>query len=369
MKQLARIIATAITAVTLSLSAHAHKNLPQSAIETLNSAINMMDEGKLDVAADILQELYRMYPDSYSIPYELALTHMWNGNYNKAVELVSPLEKHPDCQPEVFSLLGSAYDELGDPKKALETYNRGLKLFPESGHLWAEKGIVWLRKNDALQALKNFEEGILADPDYAPNYYRAAPIYAQSNTPVWGLMYAEAHQFLSDKQDRLIQMSQLIRSIFENQVTIKGDTTYIKMTTIISNDMMSTLGHYEMGLMLGVDGIKNGWSLDGIKKMREAALTAVCVNPGDKSPDLNRMYILDYQRRVREAGHWDAYNIYVLGAAFPKECEAWFESKANEEAYERFADWCYDNPFILDKDHTIGRLAAEKSKTPSHKTC
>lgn len=360
-KRIFRIIALSFAATATAVSAYAHRNLPQTAIKTLNSAIEIMDDGKPDVAADILKELYRMYPDSYSIPYELALAYMWNGDFDSVVSVVSPLENHPDCLPEVFSLLGSAYDELGDYQKALDTYDRGLTRFPESGHLCVEKGIVWLRKNDVAKALDNFEHGISVDPGYAPNYYRAATIYADSGIPVYGLLYAEAHQFLSDNSDRNTQMAALIRSIYENQITVNGDSINIKLTNRMNKNMESPVNFYEIGIALGVDGVKNGWTLEGVKKMRATALSLIA---GMKTAEeLNRMYILAYQLRVKEAGHWDAYNIYVLGAAFPEECEEWFKSEANEAAFDRFAEWYRNNPFTLDNDHTVGRLAAELENT------
>lgn len=356
MKRIFRIITLSLAATAIAFSANAHKNLPPAALETLNSAIAMMDEGKPDLAADILQELYRMYPDSYIIPYELALSYMLSGNYEKVTEIASTLEDKPECLPEVFSLLGSAYDELGDYQKALDTYDRGLRRFPDSGHLWVEKGIVWLRKNELAKALDNFEHGISVDPGYAPNYYRAASIYANSTIPIYGLMYAEAHQFLSDKTDRNIQMAELIRNIYENQITINGDSINIRLTKQISDGMESPVNIYELGIALGSGSVKNGWTLEGVMEMRSTALSLVA---GMKAPEeLNRMYILAYQKRVKDAGHWDAYNIYVLGAAFPDECEEWFKSEANEAAFDRFAEWFQENPFTLDSDHTIGRLAS-----------
>jgi len=349
-------LSVVMTASISALLTHAENRLPDEVMTTLKSVVQMMDDGKLEPAIDMLSELLKMYPDNYTIRYELALAYTWDKQHEKAIKTAQPLIDSPECRAEVYSQIGSNYDELGQWEKALETYDKGLERFPGSGHMWVEKGIVYLRRKDIGKALDCYETGITADPSYAPNYYRAAYLYAQTNMPIWGLVYAEVHQFLSGNQNRNTEMAQLMRNILERSVEFKGDTINVKLSHLNTVSESPSGGitlsfptAYEMGIMLGLsEGIKE-WSLANATKLRGKAVDIYKETRGfDDS-----MYLLKYQATVKDAGHWDAYNVYVLGNAFHDEAEAWFCNDANIDRYNAFADWFAKNPFGLDESHTV----------------
>lgn len=348
MIRISNLLLTAIASICLTTAAHAHKNLPDAALETLDSAISMIDEGKQDVAIEILKELYSMYPDSYTIPYELALAQMWSNQYDDAIATATPLKTHPDCMSEVFSLIGSAYDEMGDPENAIAVFDEGIRRFPGSGLLWAEKGIVHLRAGNVASALENFEQGIDIEPNYAANYYHAAKIYAGSNMSVIGLMYAEAHIFLSDRPDRDREMSGLICRIYDDRVTFNGDTVNVKLFSDSSSKEIEPMHFYELGVTFGV-AAEQERSIECLKGIRKSALNIALTS--DKP--LDRLYVIDYQKQVLDAGHWDAYNAYVLKGAFPDEYEKWLDSETNEAAFQAFADWFDEHPFFIPEGHSV----------------
>jgi tetratricopeptide (TPR) repeat protein len=63
--------------------------------------------------------------------YELAYAYFESKDYQKSLDVAYRLAQFKsDLLPRVYVQIGSALDELGDSKKAVETYKTGLKLFP-----------------------------------------------------------------------------------------------------------------------------------------------------------------------------------------------------------------------------------------------
>lgn len=348
MKQLFLPLALLSLALFSALPANAAPDL-ESAEETYKTAIEVMDEGNYDLAIVMLEGLSEMYPDNYNVTYELALALMLDKQYDRAEKIAISLLNKRDTNDRSFSLLGSIYDYQGEPQKALDTYSRGLLRFPESGKLYVETGITYIRTGDKYKALKAFDKSIEVDPQYDPAYFHAANIYALSNVPLYAMLYAETYTDIAERKDRKAEMRSLYLDILKEKITVSGDTINIRLVDNSVCKPGSLFSVYELGLLLGCDKVRNGWTLDALSRMRLQALNATLeVFDGRDVGSL-----LDYQRRVRDAGHWDAYNIYLLGPLFSEEANAWLDDPANAEAFQAYAEWDSENPILLDADHHV----------------
>ncbi len=337
-------------------SARAEQNpLDENARQSLESAIRSVDEGNIDVGISMLETLLSLYPDNYVVRYELAFAHLRAEDNELALETSLPLLNHPDATPMVYSIVGSCYDYLGQSEKAIETYALGLDRFPRSGLLHVEKGITAYRNSDFQLALDHYEKAIEVAPRYDAGYYRASKLYRSSTAPVVGLLYAEAHILLSNRRDRNSEMSNLIKEILEDHIKIGGDSIKITLVgnrTITEN--MSPRERFllglELGYALGCSALKNGYTLSSVTEMRGVALDLLLET---FAPD-NRMALQRFQKAVKDAGHWDAYNVLVLGPAFPEDTENWFANPDNEEKFSAFAEWFRNYPEeIIGDENTV----------------
>ena len=53
--------------------------------------------------------------------------------------------------------------------------------------------------------------------------------------------------------------------------------------------------------------------------------------------------IFKYQQKILEAGHWEAYNMWLLRKGNDEEYRKWLED--NEDKFSAFANWYKDNNF------------------------
>ena len=69
--------------------------------------------------------------------------------------------------------------------------------------------------------------------------------------------------------------------------------------------------------------------------------------------------ILDFQRQVRESGHWQAYNMFLMGHGDPDAYQQWAETDPTAEVQmDAFAKWYSDHPFMPTAEKPTLRLKA-----------
>lgn len=68
----------------------------------------------------------------------------------------------------------------------------------------------------------------------------------------------------------------------------------------------------------------------------------------------NSMYLLEFQKKIIDAGHWDAYNYFLFMLSFPDEFAEWYEE--NSAALEAFIDWYNNDPYSLGEGRTVNPM-------------
>lgn len=349
------IVITCFIMFWVALSARAEVDpLAESEMEALLSAIRSMDEGEHEVAITLLDGMLEKHPDNYMIAYELGYAYYLAEDYNKSIEIYRKLIDHPDASELVYGQLGNCLDNAGRYEEAIEVYQKGLERFPKTGSLWTNMGIAQMGQKEYLKALESFESSIEVDPLYDAGYYWAAKSYANTNMPMWALIYAETFNILSQRSDRKEEMAKLILDILKEKITFNGKKISVKLASGVIVDADPTkppFEHtFEITCGIGAMAILYGWTYETVSDLRSKALTAFTniITP------TNRMALQKFQKAILDAGHWDAYNYIIMQYAFPEESAKWIEQPENQEKLNNFTDFIrkYDEP-IIDPDHTV----------------
>jgi tetratricopeptide (TPR) repeat protein len=187
------ILGAAIVALVAlgALPLKAQQRIPSEHDLLLMKAIEHIDNGKVESARALLAEGIERFPSDPSFPYELAFIHYNLEEYREAAKILEKLTEHPKAIENFFQLLGNAYDMLGDPKKAIATYERGLERFPGSGPLHLELGVISAMHEEYPAAVRYWETGIEKAPEFPSNYYHAARMYMGTTERGWGMLYGE----------------------------------------------------------------------------------------------------------------------------------------------------------------------------------
>lgn len=329
--------------------------LSESEMVTLRSVVQSMDEGETDVAITMLEAMHSAHPDNYIIAYELGYAHYLAGDYEKSIEVTRNLVNHPEADELLYGQLANSFDELGRQEEAINIYNEGLKRYPNSASLWTNIGITQLRMKEYNKALDSFETAIEVDPFFDPAYYRAAQLYADSNVPMWALIYAEAHQLISKREDRNQEVAQLIVDVLKENIRVDGDTIRVTLNKQDLNSFVPVKEFsfemaYEMGYAVGAAIVMNGWTLESVTELRGKALEVLL----KVMPPTDRMVLSKIHKAVRDAGYWDAYNFYIFATVFPDEAGEWISDPENEKQWDDFVDFYNTTDACrIDSQHTF----------------
>lgn len=342
-KAIAVVILLAVVQVSFAQTANERKAY---------EAIELMDNGEYDKSLKLLEEARKLDPKNIVYPYEIAYANYLRGDYKTAIKTLRPLLKHPDVYDIVYQLLGNSYSMDGQRKKAIQTYEKGIKLFPNSGKLYLERGNMELLVKEYGKALSYYEKGIEADPAHPSNYYWASKIYCATTEEVWGMIYGEIFMNLERNTRRTAEISKLLFNIYKSEITFSDSSTIVSFSQNASISLSSIadmklpygVGVYEPTLIL---------SMLGVEEINLSTLNEIRSNFVDNyfKKEHNKKYpnvLFDYQKQIKDAGHMEAYNYWILMMGDEEGFVAW--QSANQEKWESFVEWFNSHQLQIDEN-------------------
>lgn len=328
----------------------------------MKQAMLFIDNGKPDEAITMLKTLQKKYPANPEYPYEIAYARYVKKQYPQSVAILEKLVQQPGAFGRMYHLLGNCYDILGDRNKAVDTYEKGMELFPHTGALYLEMGIISQAKKELYNAMWYYERGIEADPMFASNYYRASKLYFTSIEKVWGMIYGEIFLNLERNTQRTAEISKWMYETYRTQIQLVNDTGIVlnfsqnawidgpglKKDTGVKKIPFGT-GVYQPLLKTAIAGEKN-IGLEALCRIRTRFLDQYFKTETYLSyPNA----LFDYQYKVFKAGQLDAYNHWILLDEQNPEFKKWIAANASQ--WDKFMSWFRDNTISLDDKYKFYR--------------
>lgn len=347
-------------------------------MDLLQKVIKLVDMGPSEAVMPDFDYLSEKYPDNYLVQYERLYYLYHLGRYEEVVKQKDFILGFKNTSWLAYQMIGNAYDILGEKKDAVKIYSEGLKRFPESGALYAELGNVYLSEEEYNKALEEYNHGIMVQPNFSSNYYRAAMLYLSSvESKVWGLIYAETAILLAPNNDsRQKDMSGMIVDCLKENIhmSFEGDPE-LKVALVPSRNI--TIDKEKDVVHLGFPGIYEGAISQPLNSMFMDSIPFECTLPQliyirkglveayfSATDNLygKSMYLLEFQKKIIDAGHWDAYNYFLFMFSFPEEFAGWLE--ANKDAFEAFIEWFNNDPFTLGEGRSVDPMQIFNSYRP-----
>ena len=327
----------------------------QNTDEKLNEAIKLMDNGKVDESIVLLKEGSKLEPERFDYQYEMAYAYHLKSDYKESVKILEKIENHKSVTDRFFQLLGNSYDNVKKPKKAIEVYERGLKKFPNSGNLYLELGVMHLDDKDMNVALTYFEKGIDVDPTFPSNYFWASKIFCKTTEEVWGMIYGEIFMNLERNSKRTAEISKLLYDTYKSEIKFTGENSFSvsfsKNSTINISDLTNPgkmrlpfgVGVYETTLMISMLSAKS-IDINSLNNIRSSFVDNYFQRGNDKTyPNI----LFSYQKQVKNAGHIEAYNHWILMKGDEDGFDNWMNS--NKEKWDNFVIWFTDNEMKINE--------------------
>lgn len=329
-----------------SLQAQTDKEL---AYEKAGQAIQLMDAGEYDRSIQLLKECERLDPKNYVYPYEIAYAYTLQKNYKQALRVIKKVVKYPDANSQVYQMLGNSYSYLGKPQQAIKAYEAGIERFPNAGNLYLERGTVYRVQEKWQESMASYAMGIDVDPDFASNYYWLALLYMSSNNRFAGLTVGEAFINLERTTPRTQQVSKAMLDTYQDVIVLEGDSANFNFCQVVIKITIDQLKdgaldpdllkrplceRYAEGVAIQTAiGAYKELNLATLHELRLAGLQYYLDNLQEDHPNA----MMAYQAKVLEAGHFEAYNYYLLQVGALRAFQDW--KKDHETEYKNFVRW------------------------------
>lgn len=334
---------------------HAQNDPKQKAYNMGMTAIQEMEAGNIEKAISILEECETLDPENYNYPYEIAYAHYLNKDYKSASKVLKNVIKQYDENDRVWQMLGNTYDMQGNPKKAIKTYDEGLERFPNSGILYLERGNMEMVEKEYNAALNYYEQGIMAEPQFPSNYYWAGKLYLSSTQKVYGLLYGEIFMNLERGSKRTEEISERLFKTYESQITFESDTSRV-ISLCQQSEINITLDDlkalklpfcvlFETTFSVALTGAEE-IDLESLHNTRTHFLTNY---QAGKFKENYPIALYDYQQKIMDAGHFEAYNYWLLGKGDTLTSQVWFD--VQREKFNAFLNWYKENPMEIDPEN------------------
>lgn len=330
--------------------------------ERIARAVERMDDGDYDEAARLLESVLAADPKNFLANYETGYLLYMQERYEEAVEVLRRIKRKD--YPPLYQLLGNAYDMAGDRKRAVKTYEKGLRENPDAGRLYLELGNIAYAERQYDRALACYRRGATVDPAHPSNYLQPGPALRDlDRTGLDTRLGRTVHEPRTGLRTHLRHERNARAGPYRDNIRIEGDTA-VRMT-FSRNGRVAREGLrlripfgtavFEVAARaaLTADGIPDSLTLDVLSDMRERFVDRY-FEKYDRMlfDDDAARPLMDYQRQVKEAGMMRPYNYWVLSQGFPDEFRQWRDEHAVQ--WQDFIAWFAAHPMSV-PDPAAGR--------------
>lgn len=293
-----------------------------------------MVAGDYPRAASFYKLARKSDPRNSEFAVEEARAHFLDQEYKEVVALLQGKLRQDKGKWEgkisAYRLYGSALDMLGKTKSAHKVFEKGRAEFPKSGEMYLELGLLeWGMENDP-EALRWWERGIAACPEYPDNYWMAAQLMSVAGNLAGTIIYTEQFLHLERYTNRTRVASRFLMESYQEAYTCNGMGCRFRFWKGEASEPGLVQA---MGLAYTPD-LESGQMTLRIRDIYLARVEASELMP--ERAEQMQEYFEWLAELVRE-GHLEAYDYWMLQDGAPDEFTDWLET--NGPKFQAFETW------------------------------
>jgi tetratricopeptide (TPR) repeat protein len=117
-----------------------------------------MEDAKLDLAVDELENILEKQPDNYDVYYDLGKVHFELGNYACAIENFENVLEYKNENPWIYYYLGEAYEANDEIDKAISNFLKAIAHNEVFSPAYKKVAILFMARGDYEDAIEYFED-------------------------------------------------------------------------------------------------------------------------------------------------------------------------------------------------------------------
>lgn len=292
------------------------------------TARSLMRQGDFENALQVLDKALQQQPNDIDLLKDQAFVLYLKRDFAGAIDSCKKILERPDADVQTYQILGLAYKAIAEYKESDKMYKEALKKFPKSPVLYSEYGELLSENKNEDAAIKQWEKGIEADPNYSSNYYYAAKYYAQKGNVLWGLLYSEIFVNIESLSKRTTEIKDILYGGYKKLFSAPESLSKAKQSGTSFEKAVAT-NFLKLSNLMNTDVTP-----ESLTQLRTRFILNWFNRPSRQYP----FRLFEQQRLMLQEGYFDAYNQWLVGAsADTQKYQQWTQDHADEvKAFQQF---------------------------------
>lgn len=318
----------------------------QSQSDLIKKGISLHDQGKYDNAIEKYKQALKLNPQNVWALYEMAYSYSTLGDYNKSIEACSEGIKYKSPYlPSLYVQMGTSYDNINEPQKAVSVYKKGIELYPENYLLHFNLGITYLNSKNVKEAKNYFKKSVVLKPEHASSNIALAEIYFNENYKIPSLLAYFRFLILEPVSQRCSSAIENIQVLMASGVQAK-DESHKEINLFVPSDEPiddGDFGAINLGLTMSralryTEESDGKSELELLKSEIESMFQIMYeLSENENHEGFVWKYYAPYFIELKQKGFIDPFVNHIFSASDLPEIKNWMET--NEDKYREFLDW------------------------------
>ncbi len=235
-----KIYISAFLLSALFISAQKYKSTNDSIYQ---KAVEFLNKDEFDKGIGLLNTISKYSPEAHEANFERIRALYGKKKHSEVIGELKKIDLQTLDREQLINyyyLLGNAYDDSGNGEKSIETYNEGLKSFPNAYLLYYNRGVTLVKQKKNKEALEDFQKSIQIYPNYPKSHYFAGLIALENGNLAEGTL-AVATSILFDGRgvittEAIKSLNEIVSQKYnepEDSFAIEGSDAFSSIETVL----------------------------------------------------------------------------------------------------------------------------------------
>ena len=316
--------------------------------QLIKEGVALHDEGDYDGAISRYEQVLKENPADVRALYEMAYSYYAQKNYRKSIEVGYRGAQYKSPLLDSFYVqIGSCFDELGDPGKAIENYKFGIKLSPSSSLLQYNLAITYYRTEQLEDAKAAVKKAAALGPNHPSSQLLLSSIFDKGSYKVPSLLAALRFLILESDSKRSEVALERVKKLLQAGVSPAKDGK--NMSIVMDAEQKKDEGDFE-SVAFFLSLLKAGNYTEKNQDKSEIQLLVAnfdsmftMLSESKGKADMSKFtwkYYVPYFVELKQRGHTEAFVYYVNQQSTIVGVNEWLEH--NKSKVAEFLAWSKD---------------------------
>lgn len=306
------------------------------------------DQGKYDEAISKYEQVLKLNPDNAVTLYEMAFSYFAKKDHKQSLEIALKGARYKsNVLADYYVLIGNNYDLLGEADKAIDVYQKGIKLSPQEASLHYNLAVTYFGAKKADKAIKSLKTAISVDHNHLSSHFALSQIYYQTGYKVPALLAALRFLTSEPASNRSEVTLKLVKEVLQGSAKEANNQINILMNPEEKKDE----GDFSsISLVLALTSAsrfleenKKKSDSENLVDQIEVLFSVMKENKDKKNKGFGWEYYIPYFVQLDSKDYSKTFVYYILQNTNSPEVKKWLSE--NKTLVDEFLSWSKNYPW------------------------